>query len=168
MPSRRPRRPTPPRPRALTHTQPFISRFSPTALASGKGGDGTVCSPGFRINIPSPGPAVLRGIFIPTGLDAILYAIRRLADTLFCAVWINTGALLSIPPPSISHSVSPRQHEGSQQRARSLWLRERHAMSRLSTPRRPATTVTAGAQSVARASEATAQPKFSEQVASLP
>eukprot|EP00964_Phaeocystis_antarctica_P061238 scaffold36581_cov72-Phaeocystis_antarctica.AAC.2 len=36
-------------------------------------------------------------------------------------------------------------------------------MSRLSTPRRPATTVTAGAQSVARASEATAQPKFSEQ-----
>ena len=31
-----------------------------------------------------------------------------------------------------------------------------------------ATTVTAGAQSVARASEATAQPKFSEQVASLP
>ena len=163
MPSRRPRRPTPPRPRTagpLSHVSAPQRKW--------QGGDDTVRSLGFRINIPSPGPAVLRGIFIPTGLDAILYAIRRLADTLFCAVWINTGALLSIPPPSISHSVSPRQHEGSQQRARSLWLRERHAMSRLSTPRRPATTVTAGAQSVARASEATAQPKFSEQVASLP
>ena len=41
-------------------------------------------------------------------------------------------------------------------------------MSRLTTPRRPATTVTVGAQSVARASDATAQPKFSEHVASFP
>ena len=56
----------------------------------------------------------------------------------------------------------------SQQRARSLWLRDRQAISRLITPRRPATTVTAGAQSVARASDATAQPKFSEHVASFP
>ena len=56
----------------------------------------------------------------------------------------------------------------SQQRARSLWLRDRQAISRLITPRRPATTVTADAQSVARVSDATAQPKFSEHVASFP
>ena len=44
------------------------------------------------------------------------------------------AALVSRPFSLVLGGSSPLQLEGSQQRARSLWLRERQAMSRLSTP----------------------------------